>query len=82
MEFVDGVELDEYIKTQSEQINEVFTQAVRGFAHLQRAGILHRDVCPRNLMVRQAGVVKIIDLGFGKKIEGTADFTKSITVNS
>jgi len=32
-------------------------------------------------MVRDDGVLKIIDLGFGKKIEQTADFDRSISLN-
>ena len=47
----------------------MFIQAVAGFAYLERAGILHRDIRSGNLMVGGDGVLKIIDLGFGKKIE-------------
>ena len=30
---------------------------------MHTAGFLHRDICPRNVMVNKEGVVKIIDLG-------------------
>src|SRR5206468_4445142 len=30
---------------------------------MHRNTLLHRDICPRNIMVNQEGVVKIIDLG-------------------
>src|SRR5207249_8810795 len=30
---------------------------------MHRTGYLHRDICPRNVMVSKEGVVKIIDLG-------------------
>lgn len=82
MEHVDGFEIDDHVKQNPEHTNDLFLQAVAGFAYLERAGILHRDVRPGNLMVRQDGVLKIIDLGFGKKIERTADFDKSISLNS
>lgn len=81
MEFVDGVDVDDYISAHPEKINHVFLQAVDGFAHLEEAGVLHRDIRPGNLMVTNDGVVKIIDLGFGKQISESKDFDKSITLN-
>src|SRR5690606_6708854 len=81
MEFVDGKEIDEFVAARPEVLNDIFLQAVRGFSHLERSGILHRDIRPANLMVRTDGVLKIIDLGFGKHIQSSLDFDKSITLN-
>ncbi len=81
MEFVDGREIDDFVAARPETLNEIFLQAIRGFSHLERSGILHRDIRPGNLMVRTDGVLKIIDLGFGKRIESSLDFDKSITLN-
>jgi serine/threonine-protein kinase len=81
MEFIDGQEVDDYLTASPEQTNEVFLQAVAGFAYLERTGILHRDIRPGNLMVRVDGVLKIIDFGFGKEIRGSEDFEKSISLN-
>ena len=81
MEYVDGLDVDDYLAGNPDHTNDMFIQAVAGFAYLERAGILHRDIRPGNLMVGGDGVLKIIDLGFGKKIERSADFDKSITLN-
>jgi serine/threonine-protein kinase len=81
MEHVNGVDIDDHLARNPEQTNDLFLQAVAGFGYLERSGILHRDIRPGNLMVRDDGVPKIIDLGFGKKIEHTADFDKSISLN-
>jgi serine/threonine-protein kinase len=81
MEFIDGTQLDDYLKLQPEQANEVFMQTIRGFSYLQEMGILHRDIRPGNVMVSQLGIVKIIDLGFGKEIKTSQDFEKSISLN-
>lgn len=81
MEYVNGLDIDDHLAQKPEQTNELFLQAVAGFAYLERAGILHRDIRPANVMVREDGILKIIDLGFGKKIEHTADFDKSISLN-
>jgi len=81
MEFVDGLDVDDYLAQHPEQTNEVFLQAISGFGYLERTGILHRDVRPGNLMVREDGIVKIIDLGFGKEVRNSKDFEKSISLN-
>ena len=81
MEHVDGCDVDDFIRQQPYAVDEIFRQSVSGFAHLERCGILHRDVRPGNLMVRSDGTVKIIDLGFGKLVGSLNDFDKSITLN-
>ena len=81
MEYVGGSDIEDYLAGNPEQANDIFLQAVQGFGYLERFGVLHRDIRSSNLMVRSDGVLKIIDLGFGKKIDRSADFDKSITLN-
>ncbi len=81
MEFIQGAEIDKFLAEHPEQINEVFQQSIDGFSYLQASGILHRDIRPGNLMVRNDGIVKIIDLGFGKEVSHSEDFDKSVTLN-
>lgn len=79
MEYVDGLEIRDYVEQYPEQIDSIFQQAIDGFAHLESRGILHRDIRWGNIMVANNGVVKIIDLGFGKAIEMHHDFNNSVT---
>lgn len=81
MEYIDGSDVDEYVESNPGKLIDVFSQVVKGFGHLESRNILHRDIRPMNIMVTSDGVVKIIDLGFGKKIEIDDDFDKSISLN-
>jgi len=81
MEFVDGSDIEEFVKDHPEQVNELFMQAINGFGYLERSRVLHRDIRPGNLLVARDGRLKIIDLGFGKKVLATVDFEKSVTLN-
>jgi hypothetical protein len=81
MEFVDGLNIEEHLSANPETINEMFTQIIEGFSYLESAKILHRDIRPQNILVRSDGILKIIDLGFGKQVDNSADFDKSISLN-
>jgi serine/threonine protein kinase len=67
MELIDGVGLNFLIETKSEKLggNRVnyLAQYASGIEFMHKSGFLHRDICPRNVMVSKEGVVKIIDLG-------------------
>ncbi|MCS7045840.1 MAG: serine/threonine protein kinase [Gemmataceae bacterium] len=67
MELIDGVGLNFLVETKSRQLegNRVnyLRQLAEGLEHMHKTGFLHRDICPRNVMVTNDGVVKIIDLG-------------------
>jgi len=81
MEYVDGSDIDDYTSKAPEQANELFAQAIGGFAYLEQSGILHRDIRMGNIMVCANGTLKIIDLGFGKQVNTSEDFDKSISLN-
>ena len=81
MEFIKGDNVSEYIKNNPDKLNHIFTQTIEGFVHLEDNDILHRDIRPDNILVSENGIVKIIDFGFGKKIEFSSDFNKSVSLN-
>lgn len=81
MERVLGGDIGKYLRDYPEQINEIFEQAIDGFQHLESNQILHRDIRESNLLVASGGILKIIDLGFGKQVETSTDFDKSINLN-
>jgi eukaryotic-like serine/threonine-protein kinase len=67
MELVDGVGLNFLIETKHKDLEghrvDFLAQYATGIEHMHKLGFLHRDICPRNVMVNKDGVVKIIDLG-------------------
>lgn len=81
MEYVAGLDIDQYVASHPEDINSLFVQVVEGFQHLESKRILHRDIRPSNVLVSDSGAVKIIDFGFGKQTIDSADFDKSISLN-
>lgn len=81
MEYVSGLDIEEHLAASPESVNELFLQAINGFEYLEKSNILHRDIRPKNILVDESGVLKIIDLGFGKRIHNSTDFEKSISLN-
>ncbi|MEM8947683.1 MAG: serine/threonine-protein kinase, partial [Planctomycetota bacterium] len=68
-EFVDGTTLFEALQRESSTTNQMThyaTQLLSAVAAAHRAGIVHRDLKPENIMVRQDGLVKVLDFGLAK----------------
>jgi eukaryotic-like serine/threonine-protein kinase len=72
MEHVHGTTLAELGQVASEQAVELAIQACHGLAHAHAAGLVHRDVKPQNLLLREDGTVKVADFGIARAAETTA----------
>ena len=79
MEYVHGSTLKEMVQERGalawRQALGFILQAAEGLAAVHRAGIVHRDVKPSNLMVDAAGGVKVADLGLARSLVGSSDAT-------
>jgi len=75
MEFVEGSTLRQLIARGPMKLNEVLeiiTQILSALAEAHQAGIVHRDIKPENIMVRNGGLVKLLDFGLAKLTEKPA----------
>lgn len=94
MEYVAGQSLQELVarsgKVDFVHAAEYIRQAAEGLSHAHRAGMVHRDIKPGNLLVDEKGTVRLLDLGLARffddkeensltikhdeKVLGTADY--------
>lgn len=83
MEFVDGRSIQEIVTEDGplafDRAANFFRQAALGLDHAHRAGLIHRDVKPGNLLVDQQGVVKVLDLGLARFAEVVEEQPLTVT---
>jgi len=69
-EFIAGENLAQRLRVRGplppRQAVRIALQALRGLDAVHRAGIIHRDISPENLMITAEDEVKVIDLGVAK----------------
>ncbi len=84
MEYVDGVSVLEYVKATGPMpvglAVEIVCQACDGLEHAWRAGLIHRDIKPGNILIDTNGTVKLLDLGLAVFQEDQDDNKTSLTV--
>ena len=74
MEFIDGIELKEKIKSGPSPTKEAVNIAIQiaeGLGAAHKKGIIHRDIKSQNIIITSEGKVKIMDFGLAKVGKGT-----------
>ena len=75
MEYVEGRSLRDLIRSESpldpNQASEIAAEIGSALAFAHRAGVVHRDVKPGNVLLTRAGNVKVTDFGIARA--GTSD---------
>src|SRR5262245_22492006 len=68
MEYIAGVDLAAWLQRAHSQraILDVFVAAGRGLAAAHRAGLVHRDFKPQNVLIGERGEVKVTDFGVAR----------------
>jgi len=70
MEFVDGETLADRIHKSGpipwQKSLPIFKQVLRAIGKAHQSNVVHRDIKPRNIMIRKDGAVKVTDFGLAK----------------
>jgi predicted ATPase len=85
MEHVEGETLRERLASGPLPLEEAISavrQAAEALEVAHRAGIVHRDVKPENLMLREDGYLKVLDFGLAKLVEGRGGESTAPTVQT
>ncbi len=88
MEFIDGVEVDEYCQSNQLDLNSrlnLFLQICEAVSHAHKNLIVHRDLKPSNILVNFEGEVKLLDFGIAKPLKilpGTHDVHQTVLGNT
>jgi serine/threonine-protein kinase len=73
MELVQGLPLSAVIRDQGalppETVRSILGQAALALGTAHEAGVVHRDVKPANILVREDGMVKLTDFGIARATE-------------
>jgi serine/threonine-protein kinase len=85
MEHVGGGSVQDLIsgpnkKLEPRRATEIILQAARALEYAEKAGIVHRDIKPDNLMLTEGGDVRLADLGIAKRmnLDGKADQAEGV----
>jgi len=82
MEYVEGKNIDEFITEYGVfdvvSLDDVFFQLIDGFCYIEEHKIFHRDIREGNILIDNAGTVKIIDFGIGKNYGKKVDDSDSL----
>ena len=82
MDYAAGIALDEWLKTQVGALSEdtilnIITPILTGLAEVHKAGLMHRDIKPGNIYLRNEGGPMLIDFGAARMALG--EHSKSIS---
>ena len=82
MEYIDGKQLNDYIKNDSGPIPEtelisLFKKVLSAIKYAHSKKLVHRDIKPSNIMICPGGDVKVIDFGIAKSSDEDTGLTKT-----
>lgn len=84
MEYVEGQTLGDLMERKGpldpDRAVDLILQVCAGLEHAHAAGLVHRDIKPQNLLVRDDDTVKIADFGIARPLDSATNITQIGTV--
>ena len=83
VEFVDGVNLAHYLnsfKLKPQEAAALMNQIALAVAYAHDQGVVHRNLKPSNVLVKQGGEVKVLDFGLANLVAG--DYRQTTPLNA
>jgi len=75
MEYVEGADLHDVLKKKgslgAEEATEILEQVCLALDEAHKAGVVHRDLKPRNIMIDDQGRVVVMDFGIARSVDAT-----------
>ncbi len=72
MEYVEGKTVSDELIERKRYVEEdalrIIIQVARALDHAHKAGFIHRDVKPKNIMITSQGVAKLADMGLARAV--------------
>ncbi len=84
-EFVDGIPLDEYVRTKRPGLDEklrIFESICSAVAFAHRNLIVHGDIKPHNILVNGEGQPKLLDFGIARLIDPESSSAGEMTLQA
>ena len=85
MEYVEGVTLDKKLELTGalphQEATPILKQMLAALEHAHKAGVIHRDFKPGNVIIKADGQVKVMDFGLAK-FQRTGSMTRSTRSDS
>jgi len=86
MEYIDGVNLEQWVRLRSTiDVNEgvrLMVDIAGGLASAHALGIIHRDIKPQNILLKDGTIPKILDFGIARALEGNHMTTAGFVMGS
>lgn len=83
MEYVEGQFLDVYLQENEISLEDrlqLFLQICDALSHAHQQMIIHRDIKPRNIMVKKSGQVKLLDFGIASILDPKTKEQQTVTM--
>ncbi|MCB9249743.1 MAG: serine/threonine protein kinase [Ignavibacteriales bacterium] len=72
MEYVDGIPIDEYCDKNKLTINQrlnLFIKVCEAVQYAHNNLVIHRDLKPNNILIKNDGTIKLLDFGISESIK-------------